>query len=129
MSIRNIKYFICNQITLLSRYTTFVSFSGLIVVGSVCDQTNTNQSSVNCLIRPNDYIPTYGRLLQYTIREKNIIHVWDPPHLLKIIRNNLQNKNLVHNVTKRWDILHTRQNFDDEKQYERCASWSHINEF
>lgn len=63
-----------------------------------------------------------GRLLSYRVREHTIIHCYDPPHLIKGIRNNLMTKKLTHHITKRWNI--------DQSTHKdrRMASWKHIRE-
>lgn len=93
-----------------------------MVIGSTSDQISVNVSSVHFLMNPNRYIPTDGRLLQYKLRGKNIIHCWDPPHLIKVLRNNLQKKNLRHGVTERWN-LSTSTNTNKTRF---TASWKHI---
>lgn len=63
-----------------------------------------------------------GCLLSYKIRDHTIIHCYDPPHLLKGIRNNLITKKLTHHITKRCDVdtsIHKER---------RMASWKHVKE-
>lgn len=62
-----------------------------------------------------------GGLLSYKIRNNTIYHCFDPPHLIKVIRNNLETKNLKHFVTHRWK---RSKNVNIHK--EQFASWDHI---
>lgn len=63
-----------------------------------------------------------GGVLSYNIRDHTIIHCYDPPHLLKGIRNNLMTKKLVHHITKRWNVDNSIH------EVRRMASWKHIRE-
>lgn len=79
-----------------------VHSTGLRVVGTVCDQGATNTAAINIL--KND---TKNSCCQKNVEYKEefydvdcgedvlkLIHLYDPPHLLKGIRNNLLNKNV-----------------------------------
>lgn len=92
------------------------------MIVSTCDQVRINVKAVHQLTYPsNKKVQTStGGLLSYKIGDSNIIHCYDPPHLLKGIRNNLITKNLQHHITKRWNI-----NMSLNKQ-KRIASWKHI---
>lgn len=57
----------------------------------------------------------------YTVHGRRIIHCYDPSHLIKTVRNNLQTKDLVHYIIKPWCKDGT--NFVGSKQ---LASWDHI---
>lgn len=91
---------------------------------STCDQASTNIKAINQLIDHTKKRSTTatGCLLTYTIGNQNIIHCWDPPHLIKGVRNNLMTKKLVHHLTKRWNV---DQTVSTER---RLASWKHIRE-
>lgn len=73
---------------------------GLEVVATVCDQGATNIAAVNSLL--NDTRAEYLRRgidqkgSFFEISGKKIFPIFDPPHLMKGIRNNLLNKNLVY---------------------------------
>lgn len=87
-------------IVCLREVTIFVFCSGLQVIGSVCDATYVNYAAVNKLIGLKDVRgDTLGQLLEYTINGTKICHIFDPPHLVKSIRNNLQIKNLGHSIS------------------------------
>lgn len=95
---------------------------GLNVLVSTCDQVRINVKAIHELMGPNckqAKTPT-GGLLSYKIRDHTIIHVYDPPHLLKGIRNNMMTKKLTHHITKRWNV---NQSIHKER---RMASWKHI---
>lgn len=102
-------------------------------MASVCDQDPTNVKAVNQLINPQydqdkKNKPATG-LLQYTIRDTVIIHCYDPPHLIKGIRNNLETKQLKHHITKRWNITDTGFQAGITKQPARRASWDDLKSF
>lgn len=91
-------------------------------MASTCDQASTNVSAINQLIDPTKKRSksATGHLLSYKIGDRDIIHCYDPPHLLKGIRNNLITKKLIHHITKRW-------NLDSSTHKIRCkASWEHL---
>lgn len=81
--------------------TMLLCFQGLEPLMSVCDQSNTNASAINDLVKSPSLQQT-GCLLKYTINGKTIIHCYDPSHLIKSIRNNLETKNLEHYIGERW---------------------------
>lgn len=112
------KYELANQIR---NVIQAVHFTGLKVVSTVCDQGTTNSAAINILI--NDTKLYYLRKNEtfsnefYEIECNNdntserikIFHLYDPPHLLKGIRNNLLTKNVKFHI-----------------EDERLASWSDI---
>lgn len=65
-----------------------------------------------------------GQIYKYTIRDVVIIHCFDLPHLIKVMRNNLQTKNLVHSVSKRWSISGSESCKDVSKSY--TATWDDV---
>lgn len=83
---------------------------------------NTNANSVNLLINPNGGITrNQGQLLVYYVNGRQIIHGYDPSHLLKTVRNNMETKNIVHAIAERWS--------DDDEiavTVKKIASWDHI---
>ncbi|CAH2989328.1 unnamed protein product [Chilo suppressalis] len=87
---------------------------GLIVVASVCDQGTNNRQAIKILL--NETRGVYLRKGEtpkdniILINNQEIVPLYDPPHLLKGIRNNLLNKNL-HFVK------------DD---VQKTAKWSHL---
>ncbi|KAI4455168.1 transposase protein [Holotrichia oblita] len=87
----------------------------LKVVACVCDQGSTNVAAINSLIA--DTRATYLRKKQdlcdriFEIDGKTIIPIFDPPHLLKGIRNSFMQKDLY---------------FTDENNQQCKGSWQHI---
>lgn len=71
-------------------------------MGTVSDQGVTNIAAINLLIEETrqKYLLSNNdnKCEGYLINDHEIIHVYDPPHLLKSIRNNL----LIKNVTFTW---------------------------
>ncbi|CAH1372414.1 unnamed protein product [Tenebrio molitor] len=87
---------------------------GLHIVASVCDQGVTNSKAIKQLILETKEVALRkGEVERYDvikIGKSIVIPLFDPPHLLKCIRNNLLTKNLK---------------FVLDGQ-ERVAKWSHI---
>lgn len=88
--------------------------AGLIVVATVCDQGTNNvqcikllkqETEAQCLRKGEE-----ARHNSFFINNQEIIPLYDPPHLMKCIRNNLLTKNLKY--------------IKDRK--ECTAKWSHI---
>lgn len=72
--------------------------AGLIVVATVCDQGTNNVNCIKYLLQE-----TRGKLLRkgeepqdnsFLVNDEFIIPLYDPPHLIKCIRNNLISKHL-----------------------------------
>lgn len=94
-----------------------VQSTGLKIIATVCDQAPTNVAATNILLQEtNEYYirrGTENRSLGYEIDEQEIVPLYDPPHLLKGIRNNLITKDLIYYM-------------NGEK---KIAKWSHIIQF
>lgn len=101
----------------------FIHFTtkGLSPLLSVCDQVNTNSNTVNSLVNPGNPSKNDGQLLVYSVNGRRIIHCYDPSHLIKTIRNNLETKDLVHKIGNRWS--REGKNVVSSTQ---TASWDHI---
>lgn len=98
------------------------------IIGSVCDQTATMAAAVNRLINPNvDSMKQTGMLLSYDVDGNTIIHCFDPPHILKTLRNNLLTKNLKHFVTDLYDPDIEVNEY--EGNIEAVADWDDIKDF
>lgn len=88
--------------------------TGLKVVATTCDQGSTNVAAINSLI--NDTKAEYLRQGKdfkggfFRIENEEIYPIFDPPHLMKCIRNNLITKNLEYQL-------------DGKK---RTAQWAHV---
>ncbi|KAL0881407.1 hypothetical protein ABMA27_001275 [Loxostege sticticalis] len=87
---------------------------GLKVVATICDQGSTNVSAINWLI--NETRQNYlreGKTFKNQIFEidgEEVVPLYDTPHLIKGIRNNLLNKDLKANINGK----------------EKTAKWEHI---
>ncbi|RVE39798.1 hypothetical protein evm_015552 [Chilo suppressalis] len=72
--------------------------AGFQVIATVCDQGTNNQKAIKSLIedkRQNLLVAgTELKRNTFDVNGNEIIPLYDPPHLLKGIRNNLINKNL-----------------------------------
>lgn len=94
-----------------------VQLTGLKIVATVCDQAPTNIAALNILIK--ETIENYTRRgmekknLGFEIDGIEIVPLYDPPHLLKGIRNNLVTKDLIFYL-------------NGEK---KIAKWRHIVQF
>ncbi len=75
---------------------------------------------------PNYSNTSTGELLSYEIQGTVIVHCFDPPHLIKGIRNNLMTKTLKHRIKTRWNIDTTGFNKSVKRQKLRSASWDHV---
>lgn len=70
-----------------------------------------------------------GQLLLYKLRNTDVIHCWDPPHLIKGTRNNLLTKHLTHYVFKRWHSSDSTATSDkNTKQRSHTAMWEDVSE-
>lgn len=111
---------------------SFAIYLGLKVIGSVCDAVYTNQAAVNRLIGTK-YLRgvTLGSLLEYTINGAKITHFFDPPHLIKSVRNNLLVKNLGHTVS--FNETKFRSNgsivWNEKNKQKRTAFWKDVSDF
>ncbi|KAG4074956.1 hypothetical protein HA402_014535 [Bradysia odoriphaga] len=98
--------------------------TGLVPIMSVCDTCSTNANAVNGLVHPSaTSTKQTGDLLMYKINGHQIIHCYDPSHLIKAVRNNFQTKNLAHFVAKRWELNDDK--FDGPLQ---IATWDDVYE-
>ncbi|CAH2088734.1 unnamed protein product [Euphydryas editha] len=87
---------------------------GFIVLALVCDQGTSNTSAINYLIEETrvDYLKR-NEILKHSVFEvegKCVIPLYDVPHLLKGLRNNLITKNLKYTMDGQ----------------EKLAKWEHI---
>ncbi|KAB0804407.1 hypothetical protein PPYR_01377 [Photinus pyralis] len=87
---------------------------GFEVVATICDQGSANSSAVNLLIKEtNEHLLKNGienKYIGFLVDNKEIVPLYDVPHLFKGIRNNLLLKN-----------LHFTMN-----DVEHVAKWEHI---
>lgn len=88
--------------------------TGLKVVATTCDQGSTNMAAINSLI--NETKANYLRKEEqyeegfFEIENQKIFPLFDPPHLMKGIRNNLITKNLEFQINGK----------------KRIAKWAHL---
>lgn len=91
-----------------------VASCGLMPIATVCDQGASNRSAINKLLdetkRKYRQANKEHEIFGFEIDDMEIVPLFDYPHLLKCIRNNLLTK----------DLLYTYNN------QEKRASWSHI---
>lgn len=89
--------------------------AGLIIVATVCDQGTNNSQCIKLLIQE-----TQAALLRkgeeqkgnyFLINDQEIMPLYDPPHLIKCIRNNLITKDLI---------------YCSKENLQQTAKWSHI---
>lgn len=82
-----------------------VHSTGLQIIATICDQGATNSTAINIL--KNE---TKADFSQQNMEYRNefyeiycgsnrvrLVHIYDPPHLIKGIRNNMLNKNIIFN--------------------------------
>jgi len=78
--------------------------TGLKIVATVCDQGATNVAVINKLKdETNRYCMhqnVENRYFGFLIEDVEIVSIFDPPHLLKCIRNNLMTNILSHIAAK-----------------------------
>lgn len=88
-----------------------------IILASVCDQGASNRSAISQLSResgfPNDFIYTVKDVVNNEHKVYQIFHLFDPPHLMKCIRNHFLAKDIYfgRNVAK-WSDLKTLYTLD-----------------
>jgi hypothetical protein len=103
-----------SQITTVIKQCQEIS---LEVVATVCDQGSTNQTAINSLLK--DTCDMFARmnlenkLFGFLINKKEVVPLYDVPHLFKGVRNNLLSKNL---------------HFELNGQ-KKIAMWKHIEKF
>jgi hypothetical protein len=84
-----------SQITTVIKQCQEIS---LEVVATVCDQGSTNQTAINSLLK--DTCDMFARMnlenkiFGFLINKKEVVPLYDVPHLFKGVRNNLLSKNL-----------------------------------
>ncbi|XP_061721631.1 uncharacterized protein LOC133528306 [Cydia pomonella] len=84
--------------------------SGFHVIATVCDQGSSNMSAINALIAETKHRNTHSTRYVFEVDGDEVIPLYDPPHLIKNIRNNLMTKNLTcsidnENKTAKWEHI------------------------
>jgi len=116
-----VAYYFCQSTTktpqlvnCIKEVVTAVQSTGLNILTTVCDQGGTNSAAIKFLKNETNNSCTKNYVensyFGFTINNQEIIPIFDPPHLLKTIRNNLITKDLVF--------------FKNDKCFK--ASWDHI---
>nr|CAH7720854.1 unnamed protein product [Callosobruchus chinensis] len=88
--------------------------AGLKVLCTICDQGATNQAAISYLMKYS-VAGVVDPTRKYFFK---IIHIYDPPHLIKGIRNNLLTKNLVwespeQKIVARWSDIEAAYAIDN----------------
>lgn len=92
----------------LKKLIMAVFSTGLLILGTICDQGANNVSAINTLIK--DTRASYLRKGEsmddniFEIDSYKIIPLFDPPHLIKGIRNNLLLKNIHFQINNQHKI-------------------------
>jgi hypothetical protein len=78
-------------VDLIKLLTHEVQNCGLKIVTTICDQgRQANQAAINILLKESDKERgQQSRRRIITVENQSIIPLYDPPHLIKGIRNNL----------------------------------------
>jgi len=116
-----IAYYFCQSVTktpqlikCINEVITAVQTTGLKIITTVCDQGTSNVKAIHTLKEKTnrDHLQNdvENKYFGFTINNEEIIPIFDPPHLLKTIRNNLLTKDVI---------------FTKNGQTHR-ASWDHI---
>lgn len=94
--------------------------AGLKVVATVSDQGPTNVAAINYLTKYNRVEENQNtRLKLYQVNDQILVHIYDPPHLLKGIRNNflkhkLRWKKNGETITGQWEDIIKTYELDNE---------------
>lgn len=78
---------------------------------------------MNTLVNPaRPSTKQLGGLLKYKVNGHQLIHGYDPSHLVKVTRNNFEKKNLAHFISKRWQA-----GDEDNIGSLQIAAWDDLN--
>jgi len=103
-----------NLVVAIKEVVEAVQSSGLVVAALICDQASTNVAAINKLkMETKDKYLQLGKekkFFGFEIGNQEIVPLFDPPHLLKCMRNNLITKDLI---------------FSDSG-IKRVAKWEHL---
>ncbi|CAI6343489.1 unnamed protein product [Macrosiphum euphorbiae] len=99
--------------------------TGLKIVATVCDQGATNVAAINKLKDETNRYCMHQNVenwyFGFLIEDVEIVPIFDPPHLLKCIRNNLMTKDVTftyrgENLTASWSHIKTLYEFDKKNE-------------
>ena len=87
---------------------------GLNVIGTVCDQGSNNAKAIKLLLEETEEMRIRkneeNRCFGFSVLDREVIPLYDVPHLFKGLRNNLLNKDLYY----------------EKNGVKGCAKWIHI---
>lgn len=92
----------------------------------------TNLAAIDDLSGPLSKARKPGEILVYYVRGERIIHCCDGPHLIKVVRNNLQTKDLIHYLPDNWrkiDFATVDLSKVKISPRIRLASWDDVSNF
>ncbi|KAJ8916400.1 hypothetical protein NQ315_014610 [Exocentrus adspersus] len=113
--------------------------TGLKIIGIVCDQGSSNRSAINKLyVETRNYLNELGQenhMFGVLIDGEEVVPLFDPPHLLKCIRNTLYSNDASYIWRNGLQIAkwsHIRQLYeleDDDDDYKLCHKLTdaHVN--
>jgi len=123
-----IAYYFCNGTTKTDHLVMYIKqvissllTTGLQIIATVCDQGATNVAAIRRLKEEtNRYCLSQNienQYLGFLIEDVEVVPVFDPPHLLKCIRNNMLTKNVQFTYrgeshTASWKDVETLYKFD-----------------
>jgi len=101
-----VSYYFCKGTTKTQTLTsliidiiTAINETGLKVRATVSDQGKTNVTEINNLLKiTNQKMVSAGEVNKYVgylVNNIEVVHIYDPPHLFKYVRNNLLTKNVT----------------------------------
>ncbi|KAL0129508.1 hypothetical protein PUN28_001639 [Cardiocondyla obscurior] len=122
-------YYFCDGVTKTDQLIEWIKDivkiiinSGLYLVAFVCNDKKSNLMAINKLklesarLESKQGRPYYGYI---TIKKQNIIPLYDPPHLIRDIRNNLLNNDLEFDVEEgeerkfaSWEVIEQAYHMD-----------------
>lgn len=92
----------------------------------------TNLAAINALSLPLRRLRKPGEISLYEVRGETIIHCCDGPHLIKVVRNNFQVKDLIHHLPDDWrntDFSNVDLSTIKIHERMRLASWIDVYNF
>ncbi|KAK3928277.1 DNA transposase, partial [Frankliniella fusca] len=96
---------------------------GIIVKATVSDQGPTNRTTINALRKSS------GDNIIYSVAGQRLVHIWDMPHILKNIRNNLITSDLEFSNKKvaKWRQLIDFYIYDQTRTKLSSLTMRHVN--
>ena len=96
---------------------------GLTVVGSVSDQGSNNRGAIGELRKES------GDSIFYNVGQTRLVHIWDMPHILKNVRNNLLSSDVEYKPGKiaKWRHLIEYFKLDETLYGLSTLTYRHLN--